>query len=335
MKKSGFLVSLLVVGGIFAVVWRLRGDSSGAETGRSQSGSSAVNVARGGSGMAPGGDPTASAARTEADKLHDSGVKAYQAGDIAAAKKTFADAMRRFPSEPAAARGAVKLAMILRKEGDDFEARNALSAALVGLGEGHDRQEAVKLLDRLNGELVFSRKRSPDSISYTVKSGDALARIGKAHRITPEFIKRINYLTSNLIHPGDELKLFQGPFDIVIEKAKFRLSVYRNGIFIREYSIGLGRNDSTPTPEGEFVVTNKMVDPPWDPPGAEFAAAGAPDNPLGTRWIEFTPHYGIHGTIAPETIGKEASRGCVRLLNKDVEELYDLVSFGSNVTIKP
>lgn len=335
MKKSGFLVSLLVVGGIFAVVWRLRGDSNGAENNPSEAGSTTTNVAAGVSGTSPQGGPTATVARTGANELFDSGVKAAQAGDIATAKKKFADAMKRFPSEPAAARGAVKLAMILRKEGDDFEARNVLSAALAGLNDGHERQEVVKLLDRLNGELVFSRKKSPDSITYTVKSGDALARIGKAYRITPEFIKRINYLTSNLIHPGDQLKVFQGPFDIVIEKAKFRLGVYRNGIFIKEYLIGLGKNDSTPTPEGEFVVTNKMIDPAWDPQGPEFAAAGAPDNPLGTRWIEFAPHYGIHGTIEPKSIGKEASRGCIRLLNREVEELYDLVTYGSNVTIRP
>ena len=335
MKKSGFLVSLLVVGGIFAVVWRLRGDSNGAESNPPEAGSTTTNVAPGASGTPPQGGQTTTVAKTGADELFDAGVKAAQAGDIATAKKKFADAMKRFPSEPAAARGAVKLAMILRKEGDDFEARNVLSAALAGLNDGHERQEAVKLLDRLNGELVFGRKKSPDSIAYVVKSGDALARIGKAYRITPEFIKRINYLTSDLIHPGDQLKVFQGPFDVVIEKAKFRLSVHRNGIFIKEYMIGLGKNDSTPTPEGEFVVTNKMIDPPWDPQGPEFAASGAPDNPLGTRWIEFAPHYGIHGTVEPKSIGKEASRGCIRLLNKDVEELYDLVAYGSNVTIRP
>jgi lipoprotein-anchoring transpeptidase ErfK/SrfK len=46
------------------------------------------------------------------------------------------------------------------------------------------------------------------------------------------------------------------------------------------------------------------------------------------------PAYGIHGTIEPKSIGTQASEGCVRMLNKEVEELYSLVPVGTKVTIQ-
>jgi len=328
VKKSALFLSLVIVAGIFLVVWRLGGDSD-ASTDIDTAAQPQADLTP---ESAPSG-PAASVAAGEAESLLQQGTAAWQRGEREAAEKAFEDLMKRFPSQPAGARGAVKLAAVYRKDGNLYEARNALSRALEGIPEGSEREDVVAQLDRLNGELVFSRKETPASITYTVKSGDALARIAKAHGITAEFIKRINYLTSDMIHVGDRLKLLQGPFDVVIEKSKFRLMVYRAGIFIKEYHIGLGKDGSTP--EGEFAVVNKLVNPEWDPPGPEYAAADDPDNPLGTRWIGFRDHYGIHGTVQPETIGIEDSRGCVRLLNRDAEELFDLVVHGSKVVVKP
>jgi lipoprotein-anchoring transpeptidase ErfK/SrfK len=61
---------------------------------------------------------------------------------------------------------------------------------------------------------------------------------------------------------------------------------------------------------------------------------GDPQNPLGERWIDIGDSYGIHGTIDPASVGKNESRGCVRMLNSDVEEVYDFLVIGSEVTIE-
>ena len=66
---------------------------------------------------------------------------------------------------------------------------------------------------------------------------------------------------------------------------------------------------------------------------------GDPKNILGTRWMGITDaqktlkEYGIHGTWQPETVGAYVSKGCIRLLNDDVEELYKIVMIGTPVTI--
>ena len=55
---------------------------------------------------------------------------------------------------------------------------------------------------------------------------------------------------------------------------------------------------------------------------------------MGSRWLGLDlPHYGIHGTNEPQSIGQEASHGCIRLAKPDVEELYDMARVGDEVEI--
>jgi lipoprotein-anchoring transpeptidase ErfK/SrfK len=57
-----------------------------------------------------------------------------------------------------------------------------------------------------------------------------------------------------------------------------------------------------------------------------------PNNPVGVVWIDIShPHYGLHGTPEPSTIGKTTSHGCVRLTNWDAAKLAGLVRPGTKV----
>ena len=67
---------------------------------------------------------------------------------------------------------------------------------------------------------------------------------------------------------------------------------------------------------------------------------GSEENLLGTRWmaLESADHpeltgFGIHGTWERDSIGSESSAGCIRMLNEEVEELFDLVPRKTIVTI--
>jgi hypothetical protein len=64
--------------------------------------------------------------------------------------------------------------------------------------------------------------------------------------------------------------------------------------------------------------------------------AGGPGNPLGARalYIGGTV-YRIHGTNAPDTIGRNVSSGCIRMLNEDVMDLYERVNVGTMVVVLP
>jgi LysM repeat protein len=274
----------------------------------------------------------AAVTRSEVDLLLEKGVQALQAGSASEARTVFTDLLKRFPNHPAGARAALELSKMYAQAGDEANRRSVLAYAAAGLPDCSARASVVTELNRVNGEIIFSRKMSLGGLEYVVKRGDSLFEIGRRFRITPGFIQRINAMTSDRLDVGQRLKVMQGPFDVVIEKSRFRLTVYHNGAWVKEYPIGLGKDDSTP--EGDFLVRNKLVDPVWDPPGPEYAASKSPTNPLGPRWIGFNGEYGIHGTIEPETIGKTESRGCIRMFNADVLELYDILVEGSKVTVR-
>ena len=62
--------------------------------------------------------------------------------------------------------------------------------------------------------------------------------------------------------------------------------------------------------------------------------APGPHNPVGDRWMGLSKAgYGIHGTNEPNSIGKAASHGCIRMAKKDLEEMYELVSVGDTVEL--
>jgi lipoprotein-anchoring transpeptidase ErfK/SrfK len=77
-----------------------------------------------------------------------------------------------------------------------------------------------------------------------------------------------------------------------------------------------------------------MDDPTWYAPGGKIIPPGDPRNILGSRWLGLDkPGYGIHGTTEPSSIGRSVTAGCVRMLNKDVEELFVILPVGTEVAI--
>ncbi len=212
----------------------------------------------------------------------------------------------------------------------------AVRAGVVGPRAAKVREAVKALADTLQ----LSSRRHPDdtySRAYQVASGDTLIGIGQRHLIPYQLVMKLNRLSTTDIMAGQTLKVIQGPVHIEILKGRKELRAWLGEVCLRVYPVGIGVEDSTP--EGTFNVKSKIKDPPYQPqhkPKSEFRSSGAPDNPLGSRWIDIGNHYGIHGTIEPESIGSEVSEGCIRLHGTDVEELYDMVVVGaSKVIIRP
>lgn len=121
-------------------------------------------------------------------------------------------------------------------------------------------------------------------------------------------------------HPASSTHPFGGPLRIVVDKANHRLALISGDQILRNYEVGLGGKR---TPEGEFVISEKVVNP-------NGSATGA----FGSRGMTLSDTlYAIHGTDEPESMGQDQSLGCVRMLREDVEELFDLVPMGTKVTI--
>jgi hypothetical protein len=107
-------------------------------------------------------------------------------------------------------------------------------------------------------------------------------------------------------------------FHIYIELDTRSLILKNDQEIFNRYPVAIGK-PSTPTPVGNFQVLNMIKNP---------------GDVLGTRWMQFTHRiHGIHGTNQPWLIGQAISNGCVRMYNRDVEQVYSRVSVGTPVTV--
>jgi len=218
-------------------------------------------------------------------------------------------------------------------------ARQQCYALLQNTASSPAVSEAEKILGQINVNLLLSPAPMPEKMEYVIKSGDVLENLAKKNGTTVELIKTCNSLQGKMIHPGDRLRIFNAKLTIIISKSRNDLLLKANNLFFKRYQVGTGKFGTTPV--GTFIVADKIAEPPWWRPDGKMIPFGDKENVLGTRWMSLsatgeTPKvrgYGIHGTWEPETIGKQASAGCVRMVNSDVEELFTIIPAGTPVTI--
>ena len=118
---------------------------------------------------------------------------------------------------------------------------------------------------------------------------------------------------------------------IVISFPDRKLALMEGDRVVKMYDVAIGK-PSTPSPTGEFQIINHVANPTWYGPDKTVGPGAA--NPVGTRWMGLSAHgYGIHGTNAPGSIGKAASHGCIRMRNRDVEDLFERVGVGVTVEL--
>ncbi|MHA0857942.1 L,D-transpeptidase [Paenibacillus sp. CMAA1364] len=118
---------------------------------------------------------------------------------------------------------------------------------------------------------------------------------------------------------GDDI-FFEHPLEIVVDKQNYRLAVVSGNMILRNYEVGLGGDK---TPESSFVISDKVVNP-----------NGRSNGEFGSRGMQLsTSNYAIHGTDEPASIGRDESKGCIRMKKEDVEELFDLIPMGTKVSI--
>lgn len=140
------------------------------------------------------------------------------------------------------------------------------------------------------------------------------------------------------------------PFDedvsagsLVVRTAERRLYfVNGDGTAIR-YPVAVGKRRMQWT--GLTKIEAKRYRPDWSPPWEvkrdhpnlpDLIRGGSPKNPMGVAAMVLRGgEYAIHGTNKPSSIGTFASYGCIRMHNRDIEDLYDRVSVGTPVYVLP
>jgi len=119
---------------------------------------------------------------------------------------------------------------------------------------------------------------------------------------------------------------------VIVSIPNRKLALLENGKVVRIYRVAVGKA-STPSPTGAFKIVNRVTNPTYYHNGQVIAAGKG--NPVGTRWMGLSAKgYGIHGTNQPNSIGKAASTGCIRMGQRDLEELFERVNVGDRVEIR-
>ncbi|OXU14380.1 L,D-transpeptidase family protein [Sedimentisphaera salicampi] len=226
-----------------------------------------------------------------------------------------------------------------------IEARDMLNNTLSRYPDSLERRALKDMLEKLSESWLFSEevlKGDPHCHYYTVERGDMLSRIGDEYNVPWEFLLKINdMLRPEQLRAGEDIKVVKGPFNLIVNKSTYNMDLYLDNLYVKSYPIGIGREEHA-TPTGMWVVKpgGKMVSPTWtDPDSGRTYDAMDPDYPLGKRWIALKgisgeakgrTGFAIHGTSEPESIGQKSSRGCIRLSNEDVVEVYDLMMPGES-----
>ncbi len=163
------------------------------------------------------------------------------------------------------------------------------------------------------------------TLIHTIKPGETLNQIARDYRTPLVSIITANpSINPNLIYPGQTI-VIPGypspdtiPFTIDVSINNRKLTLFKNGVIQKQYPIAVGRILHG-TPVGSYIIINK---------------APNPGGPFGTMWMSLSKqHYGIHGTNDPSSIGKAVSKGCIRMYNRDVEELARTIPVGTRVNI--
>jgi hypothetical protein len=199
-------------------------------------------------------------------------------------------------------------------------------------------------LEALNREVLFGgRELRGVTFRGAVKPGDTLDRLMRT-----EWKGRVKggygvVLWLNGIPAPDRLRagsvwVPEEQVRFLVRKREHLLWVLLGEVPVRRFAVGLGMNGRTP--EGTFEIEELMPRPDYWPMGGRRIPYGQKGNPLGSRWMGFrdTPEaqgFGIHGTDEPESVGKDLSQGCVRLVNADVEQLFTWAAVGTPVEIRP
>ncbi|MDJ1159778.1 L,D-transpeptidase [Chelatococcus sp. SYSU_G07232] len=142
-----------------------------------------------------------------------------------------------------------------------------------------------------------------------------------------------------------EIVRFDGfsPGTIVVRTRERRLYFVAEPGFAIRYPVAVGKPGKQW--RGTVRIDGKYVNPAWSPPAEvkrdnprlpAVIPGGTPANPMGARALTLSgDEYAIHGTNRPDSIGRFASYGCIRMFNADIVDLYERVRVGTPVVVEP
>ncbi|MGH9692783.1 MAG: L,D-transpeptidase [Bryobacteraceae bacterium] len=199
----------------------------------------------------------------------------------------------------------------------------------------HARRDFLK---QINPGYDWSKAKAGDSVQVPNVAAPFDVQEAIDLKQKTEAAEKSHSLTTEDKKPPDE------QYSISVSVAEKILELHQNGKLVGSYPITPG-SKTLPAPIGEWFVRGFVWMPTfrWDEAMLQhderssnfYKLPSGPNNPVGILWMELNHKgSGIHGTEAPETIGRTTSHGCIRLSNWNVLDLGKKVLPGVHVTIR-
>jgi len=198
-------------------------------------------------------------------------------------------------------------------------------------------RQVTELLDKLAGTVVYSREHWLED-PYIVRVGDTAEQIAQQYSVPWQVLARINGVSdAQQPRPGQTLKVVRGPFHARIDLSKYELTLMLGDLYAGRFPIGIGSDQARL--DGTYVVSNMTRNPEYFGPDNVRIYADDPSNPLGEYWISLAQEagqaspIGIHGTNDPANLRRTGGRGSICLGQKDIDDVFGILSLGSRVTV--
>ena len=201
----------------------------------------------------------------------------------------------------------------------------------------------IELLDQLAGTVIYSRKHHLER-AYVTQPGDTLDQLSRKYNVPWQLLARINGLmppgpqgddspTKDQPLPvGMEMKVVRGPFDAVVRLDKHELTLMVQNRYAGRFRIGVGRDQ--PTLDGDYTVRDEDDQPGLLRSRRNDHEPQRSEEPAGRRvdWVDAI----ASASTAPTTRRPSAAtvnRGTICVGDRDLQDLYGILSVGSRVTI--
>ena len=195
----------------------------------------------------------------------------------------------------------------------------------------------------------MDEKAKLERLGYT----SILEMLGERFHASPDLLRHLNpragFVASDKIKVPNTRReaatVEAGDVRVEVSREAGSLTVHRDDELLFFAPVTSG-SEHDPLPIGDWKVKGVAHNPPfryspdlfWDSEATDSKAVipPGPNNPVGVVWIDLDkPHYGLHGTPEPRTIGRITSHGCVRLTNWDATTVAGLVKPGTPVLFRP
>jgi LysM repeat protein len=221
--------------------------------------------------------------------------------------------------------------------------RGELGKALVKLSEWYgdpsltpeETQEVETLLGQLAGDVIYEGPPAHRlAEKHVVATGETLETIAQKYNVPAQLLAKINRIPDpSAVQVGQELKVMQGPFSAIVDLGKRRMTLMLDRCYAGKFNIELDPTASIE--EGSWKVDQKLLTPVAGGVYGQPAGATVDRGLLITSTTTPTSQPAmLRGPGSADQVSAPPVSRVIRFKATDVEDVYDILSVGSTITIR-